>query len=332
MNLKSKTITLQELARFGDVSCINEQAKTLVKQQANSWDLAANNYFNLTRVENKTFDFGHFKIEAQYNPERMRSSAAKTDEKTISERPCFLCLENLPSEQRGIPFQTDYLILINPFPIFQQHLTISRLGHTPQQIQSYFTDMLDLSSALPDFTIFFNGPQTGASAPDHFHFQAATKGKMPVEQEFESLAKNYSEVIFQHKNTTVLSIENFMRPFFAIVSDDKDEIQRQFQMIYKNLKSENLEEPKMNVLCNFENNKWRATVFPREKQRPSHFFRNDESRIVIGPAAVEFGGILILPRKEDFEKITKKEIQEIFEEVTVDKKEFKNLCKQLKIE
>ena len=189
--------------------------------------------------------------------------------------------------------------------------------------------MLELSRELPDFTIFYNGPQTGASAPDHFHFQAGTKGLMPAEQEFENLQKNYSEVIFQNKSTTVIAVENYLRPYFAIASDDKKEIHQQFEAIYQKLKNSD-EEPKMNVLCNFEKNKWRILIFPREKQRSSHFFRKDDSQIVVGPASVEFGGILILPRKKDFEKITKKEIREIYEEVAINTGRFHELCLVLK--
>lgn len=327
--LKNRIIHQQELAGFGNISTLNEQSKTLVKQQTNSWKLAANNYFGLTRAENKTFDFGHFKIIAQFNPERIRSSAAKTDAKTIAKRPCFLCLENLPEEQKGILFDEVYLILTNPFPIFPEHLTISKLIHSPQRILKNFSDMLALSRKLNDFTVFYNGPQTGASAPDHFHFQAGTKGIMPVEKEFDLLLKKHAEIIVNTNKTIVVAVENYLRPFISILSNNLDEIIQQFTTIYQNLENNN-EEPKMNVLCNFEKDKWRVIVFPREQQRPSHFFRKDESRVVVGPASVEFGGLFILPRKVDFEKITKEEIREVYEEVAINEKRFERICAVLK--
>lgn len=329
--LQQKIISLQELTRFGNVSTLNEQAKTLVKEQDNSWNLAANNYFGLTRAKYKTFEFGHFKIIAQHNPERIRSSAAKTDAKTIEERPCFLCLENLPPEQKGILFQKDYIILTNPFPIFPQHLTIPGLKHVPQRILNHFTEMLDLSRELTNFTVFYNGQQTGATAPDHFHFQAGTKGIMPVEQEFNLLVKNQAEILLQTDNTKVIAVENYLRPFIGIISNNKKAIRQQFETIFQILQTKNDEEPKLNVLCNFENENWRVIIFPREKQRPCHFYLEDDSKIVVGPAAVEFGGLLILPRKEDFDKITHKEIEEIYGEVAVNKHLFQNLCNTLKL-
>ncbi len=190
--LGEKIISQSELSKYGSTINLNEQSKALIRQQTNNWQLAANNYFALNKVETRTFDFGHFKILAQFNPERIRSSAAKTDDKSIAKRPCFLCIENLPPEQKGILFQNKYLILINPYPIFTEHLTISSLEHIPQQILPHFSDLLDLSKKLHGFTLFYNGPKCGASAPDHFHFQAGIKGIMPVEQEFSFLEKQFS--------------------------------------------------------------------------------------------------------------------------------------------
>ena len=63
------------------------------------------------------------------------------------------------------------IILVNPFPIFPRHLTVPELAHTPQRIATRFTDMLELAEALTDYTIFYNGPKCGASAPDQLQFQ-----------------------------------------------------------------------------------------------------------------------------------------------------------------
>ena len=43
---------------------------------------------------------------------------------------------------------------------------------------------LALAQALTDYTIFYNGPKCGASAPDHAHFQAGNKGFMPIEKDW----------------------------------------------------------------------------------------------------------------------------------------------------
>ncbi|HSO86453.1 MAG TPA: DUF4922 domain-containing protein [Draconibacterium sp.] len=329
MNIE-KIISPGELLKFGPVDSLNEQVKTLVAQQKATWETAGKNYEAINRIQTRSFDFGHFRIDAQYNAERIRSSAAKTDAKSISERPCFLCVKNLPSEQKGIIFQDKYFILANPFPIFPFHLTISKLEHTKQEISGHLTDLLELSQNLTDFTLFYNGPQCGASAPDHFHFQAVIKNSLPIENEFDILENQFSETLFESNKLKMIAVENYLRRFIAVVSEDKSETVKKFDFIYKNLISKNGEEPMMNILCSFQEEKWRVIIFPREKQRPSHYFRNDENQMVVSPAAVEMGGVLVLPGEEDFRKITKKEIEEIYGEVTVTEREFINLVTHLK--
>ncbi|MCG6188967.1 DUF4922 domain-containing protein [Maribellus maritimus] len=327
--MENRIIPQEELSKFGSVQSINEQAKSLIEQQRLTWEVAAKNFGALATIQTKDFDFGHFKITAQFNTERIRSSAAETDAKSIAGRTCFLCLKNLQQKQKGILFQNKYLILTNPYPIFPKHLTISNREHIPQQILSHLSDMLQLSKNLPDFTVFYNGPKCGASAPDHFHFQSGSTNVMRVEKEFDELEKNHSQILLQTNDIKIVAIENYLRRFIAIVASKKELLEEKFKQIFDLLDIKNGEEPMMNVLCNYTKNQWRVIIFPREKQRPSHFFRDDEQKIVVGPASVEMGGILVLPREEDFKKITKKEIEEIYSEVSISKEKFSPVIKKI---
>jgi ATP adenylyltransferase/5',5'''-P-1,P-4-tetraphosphate phosphorylase II len=191
--------------------------------------------------------------------------------------------------------------------------------------------MLEISRNLFDYTIFYNGPRCGASAPDHFHFQAGSKGLLQLESEFDNLADHYSETIFKNKEIEIIAVENYLRRFVAVVSKNRTEIDAWFRKIYTILEADISEEPMINVLCNYEKGEWRIFIFPRAKQRPSHFFRTDENQIIVGPAAVELGGLVVLPREEDFRKITKKDIAEIYEEVTINKTVFRKLIAELKL-
>ncbi len=87
---------------------------------------------------------------------------------------------------RDLPFNGSYTILVNPFPIFRRHLTITRNEHTDQRIRNSFSDMLTLERELDGFSVFYNGPQCGASAPDHLHFQAGERGFMLLEKDFQA--------------------------------------------------------------------------------------------------------------------------------------------------
>jgi hypothetical protein len=325
--LKQKIISTEELLFYGPIATLNEQAFALVKQQQENWELSRKNYAELSGVQTREFDFGHFKIIAQHNPGRIRSSAAKVDAQSIAKRPCFLCQQNLPKEQKALIFQDKFLILVNPFPVFPVHLTISNLKHTPQRILDFFTDMLELTQKLEGFTVFYNGPQCGASAPDHFHFQAGNRDFLPIENELEDLEKKHSEILVQKSGLKIIAVKNYLRRFVCIISADSNQIRDAFHRVCSSLPPKNGDEPMLNILCFFEKGEWRVIIFPREKLRPSHFYETSEKQVVVSPAAVELGGVMVLPRQKDFEAISNQIISEIYGEVTISFSGFEHLIK-----
>ena len=159
----------------------NKAVYDLIDRQLAVWQQAKDNYQALSGVGVKELVVEGFPVKVQFNPARIVSSAAKVDPKTIKERKCFLCGANRPAIQEGLPFygkKCEYSVLINPFPIFPKHLTIPDVGHVNQTIEGEYEryeDMLTLSEVLDEFLFFYNGPKCGASAPDHMHFQVATK-------------------------------------------------------------------------------------------------------------------------------------------------------------
>ena len=96
----------------------------LLEQQQQEWDLLKTNLDGLaeTRIRNLTFD--GFRIRMQYNARRIRSSGARVDKVSIDKRPCFLCRKNRPEAQRAVAMGTDYEILCNPYPIFQDRKSV----------------------------------------------------------------------------------------------------------------------------------------------------------------------------------------------------------------
>ena len=100
---------------------LSTKARKLISDQINHWDLARKNYEGLKKVKTKSFDFGCYHIDIQFNPERIVSSGAKVDARSIEARPCFLCRQNLPTQQRGLLIDGHSILLVNPFPIFPEH-------------------------------------------------------------------------------------------------------------------------------------------------------------------------------------------------------------------
>jgi len=306
----------------------------LIQQQQQEWELARNNYRALDKAELKVFDFEGFKIHAQHNPERIRSSAAKTDAKSIAQRACFLCVGNQPVEQRGFSFDGNYTILINPYPIFTKHLTIPLTEHLPQEIAPYLPGLLSLSKALPEFTIFYNGPNCGASAPDHIHFQGGTKGQMPVDLEIKQVVEKWGEPLFQSVRTSIKTLgKRYLRNLICLTSNSEKElldcIERILGLMNRRL-DEN--EPMINILSAYENDQWTVVLFPREQQRPQQFYATGSDQILVSPASVEMGGLMILPRKEDFDKLNHRLLADIYRQVSIHDGAFEELKDQIKLE
>jgi len=305
------------------------QAKTLAEEQKLYWEQCKNGYATLDSVEVKTFQFESFSIKVQVNPGRLISTSAKVDAKSINERKCFLCKNNLPDEQQAVEYKDDFLILVNPFPIFPEHFTLPSLHHVKQSIENSIPVLLDFSKDLsPDYTAFYNGPRCGASAPDHLHFQAGTKNFMTIDGEYHPLKETYGEKIFENVSTALYAINDGLRKIISIEGNDKITLENTFKVFYSTLKKINneTEELMLNLIGSFQNEAWRIIIFIRKKHRPDVFFEEDEEkRILLSPAAVDIGGVCVTPRRMDFDSITKEKLSEIFREVFVDDSEFQKL-------
>jgi len=300
-----------------------EKVNELFLSQLKEWDLARQNYSQLNAVKTKNIDFGTFKIMVQFNPERMRSSAAKVDAKSVGSRPCFLCSENRPSDQRGVVFDGNMTILVNPFPIFQRHLTITSEEHKDQRILQNFGTMLLLAEAIPDFIVFYNGPECGASAPDHLHFQAGNKGFIPLEEDF--LNGNHTRLLSVNSGVELWHWHNYIRGIVTLKGSDREALNDIFQSFYQkfSLIQNDKPEPMLNILVSHNEKGWVIHIIPRKVHRPVQFFLEGGGKILLSPASVDLGGVIITPREEDFHKITKDDIADIFSQVCLDESELR---------
>lgn len=325
--LENRLISDNELSNFGEVCNLSEKAEALLKHQRINWNLAEGNFSALDYVKIKEYNFGDFNISTQFNPSRILSSSAKVDRESIENRKCFLCLENLPEVQKGVLYKEKYIILVNPYPIFKQHLTIPNVLHLPQLIEDCFSDLLDISKDLSDkFFVFYNGPKCGASAPDHLHFQAGLKNSTPLEKHYPLLLERGLQ-LFKSDNLTATLISEDIFNFICIQSDNKNKIETGFKKILVQLKKLDnfVEEPLLNIISLYENNMWNLFIVPRKKHRPDQFFAEDDSKLLISPASVDMMGLLITPRKEDFENLTQNDIADIYNQVLYKKDELKIL-------
>ena len=275
---------------------LQEKIQHLFSRQRETWKLLNDNCTLMSDIKHRLLVWGSdAEVVLQYNPSRFISVSAKVDNKSIDDRKCFLCAENRPDMQQGIPFLDKYIILCNPFPILKNHLTIPLHSHVPQLIGKKITDMLSLVELLPNYILFYNGAKCGASAPDHFHFQAGLK------------------------TNPLMSSENSLRSCLRIESDTKEDAEEQFYYVLEYLKTHqpNEDEPMMNIISFMENDKYIIHVFPRKLHRPWQYSAKGKDQLLVSPGALDMAGMFITPRKEDFDKIDNNDIEDIYTQVSM---------------
>jgi hypothetical protein len=318
-------IAPDQLARYGPVGSLADRCGTLLAQQRQTWELLRRGYDSLPSVRSRTYSYDGFRITTQFNPGRIISSSAKVDEKSIKERKCFLCAHNLPAGQRGFLYGDEHLVLGNPFPIFPEHLTIPHVEHRPQRILPILSTFLALTREVsPRYSVVYNGPRCGASAPDHMHIQLGTAGTMHCEEESASLPAQRRESLAQSPALRVSSLEGYLRTVILLEARDEGVMEEAFRRLhggYQSLVNEP-DEPLMNLVSFMREGRFVLAMFARSKHRPSHFFAEGEAKMLLSPAAVDVGGVVTLPLEKDFERVSADLLAAVFGEVSLGAEKF----------
>ena len=291
----------------------------LIAEQQNSWPELGQAYESLKDVRARDLECNGFIVCLQYNPGRMINSLASVDRQDINERMCFLCIENLPPEQKGILYRDEYIILCNPRPVFRSHFTVTHLDHSPQAIAGKIDAFLQLAADLGSgWAVLYNGPQCGASAPDHLHFQVVPSGQMPIEKVIVDGKRLVS--IAEVDGVLPSRSRNMGREIVILAGDNPVTLGSVFKRFLSGLQKvlSIHEEPMMNIAGFHENGVWRLVLFPRAKHRPDVFSREGDEQVVVSPAVIEMGGVIITPMERDFERLDAPLVESIFREVSLD--------------
>ncbi|MBS9768189.1 MAG: DUF4922 domain-containing protein [Flavobacteriaceae bacterium] len=300
----------------------------LFTTQLEEWEFARTKYKELEFVQQRALFFEDaICLVLNFNPARILSATAKVDSKSLQKRPCFLCENNRPKEQKGILIAEGFLLLVNPFPIFQRHFTIVHQEHTFQKITPHLNSMLEIATKMKEYTVFYNGAKCGASAPDHLHFQVGNSAEFPIWSIFEQVEK---EVLLECETYRVFAFENYVKAI-VIEGGNRLEVAKIVNEICAVLGAlQPLEpEPMFNILMKYEEG-WKIVIFPRKKHRPSQYFAEGKDRILLSPATVELAGLLVLPRKEDFERMDTTILKDIFAQICLDTNDFEYLKEKIK--
>jgi Domain of unknown function (DUF4922) len=293
------------------------ELEELFKRQARAWPRLANGLEGLARAKTRPVRIDWFDIYIRHIPHRVGSTTAAVDRESVAKRPCFLCAANLPAEEEGLHFDQEFTIYCNPFPIIDRHLTIAHRDHRTQQIAGRFGNMLRLAAALPGYFVIYNGPECGASAPDHMHFQAGSRELLPIEKETEGL--------------TGLIVPNYGRKVLLFRGRDRlalnDRVERVIDLLAETTGRRT--EPLVNIAVFQEGGEWVTYLFPRGKHRPEVFHTGE---LTVSPASIDLCGIFVVPLAQDFERITGEAIAAIFREISLPDDQFQEVAERLENE
>ena len=298
-----------------------------VGDQLSLWPLACSNFRALKDVKVREIEVGGLTVKLQFNPARMISSAAKLNKEDIAKRRCFLCRENRPVEQIMLKFEgrknKKYDILVNPYPIFPDHLVIAKSNHTDQSIWHRYVDMLDLARKYTGYTFFYNGPKSGASAPDHHHFQGAPKGLMPLENDVNACISKDDvtlEYLTSVQDASLYHYKRFTTGVFVLRAETAKSAAKLFYRLLDCAElPEGEPEPLFNLFSWWADGEFRSIVVFRRSHRSHHYFSDGPDHLTMSPGCADMAGVFIVPVQDEYEKISSELLTEMVAEVSVSK-------------
>jgi hypothetical protein len=293
------------------------EVEELFKRQVRGWPQLARGVEGLAHATTRPVRIDWFDVFIRHIPHRIGNTTASVDRESVAKRPCFLCAANLPPEEEGLPFDDNFTIYCNPFPIVDRHLTIVHREHGLQRIANQFGNMLDLAAALDGYFVIYNGPECGASAPDHMHFQAGSRGLFPIEKDTARV--------------TGLTVSDYSRNVLLLRGRDRSALIHRMDRAIDLLArvTGKRPEPMVNIAVFHQRGEWVTYLFPRGKHRPQVF---DTGELTVSPASIDLCGIFVVPLVKHFERTTGDDIAAIFREVTLPDDQFQEIAAKLESE
>lgn len=292
------------------------QARRLLANQLLVWPQLKAGYAALEGLRVRQVQVEGRVIILQCNPPRIKSTGADLAPAAIEARACFLCPPNLPPMQQAIRCYRNFLVLCNPFPIFSPHFTIAHIHHLPQALSGAWPSLLHFARDFhPDFALLYNGPQCGASAPDHLHFQAVPRAAIPaLNRRREGMKAVWQEGGLELWRTTTDPLAAFLLEGAA-----EQALVACLARLIKAMKSvlPGHGEPLLNLFSLYEEGRWRIMLFPRRQHRPAAYYKSGQEQLLLSPGAVDMGGLLVVPREADFDRLDSMALRQIFQEISL---------------
>jgi hypothetical protein len=230
----------------------------------------------------------------------------------------------LPREQAAVIYQKAWLIVCNPAPINQPHFTVIAGRHRPQRLEPAVEAMIDLAADLEGrYTLFYNGPAAGASAPDHLHVQGVPVASLPFERELvRQVCRSggqreggWLDWVTRDEVRLGLSRSGH-RPVVILIGRERERVVRRLHRCLEALHQVDPSEPepRVNLFATYADESWVVWFHPRAAHRPS-VYGDGPDQFLISPGSVDVSGLLIVPRESDFIRLDAPMIERIYGEV-----------------
>ncbi len=338
-----RTMELSARKRMNSGQDSDEEGDSItrfVDRQLLQWDDARQRFRDLSRIETRDLndeegsEGSMTDLTLQWNPARIVSTGAKMDAKTVRERPCFLCPAQRPDVQISKALDSHWDILVNPYPILPLHLTIVNSKHQPQRIAPNYGTIHRLLTGHPQLMVFYNGPECGASAPDHLHLQAGSRGVLPLQRAWQRLSRNLTQ-LYTYEEGALYQITDYPIPALLISSERRETDEKLFRRVYSAMEpmyDSSHPEPMMNIVAWRDGERYLSVVLPRSKHRPACYTATGDAQRMVSPGALDMAGLIITPRESDFRRLTLSDVESILEEVAMSSDAFADLCQRLRSE
>ena len=150
------------------------------------------------------------------------------------------------------------------------------------------------------------------------------KGQIPLQRDCKRYAAALEPVVVSSASEGIYVLHTFVYPLFVMKLKTGSPDESLFHRLTSALPVvEGEDEPRFNLIGWREGDHLVVTLIPRCKLRPQCYFEEGDAQMLISPGAVDMGGLLITPRREDFDRLTPQQATAILREVTLTEEEVK---------
>jgi hypothetical protein len=189
-------------------------------------------------------------------------------------------------------------------------------------------DMVRLAQELCGYTVFYNGPKCGASAPDHMHFQAGSMDFLVLPS---MVLDNKRKTVLEFGGDSLSVVDSLPMRFFVIEADTPEAAEKFFDALYEALPVQpGDDEPMMNILSFDMPHANYVVVVPRKRHRPSFYGTEGDDTMLFSPASVDMGGLFVMPREKDYNRMNRDLARRVYSEVCLSADEINDIVERIK--